>query len=70
MRVGDMVKESKQPKKNQSPEDISVPMVLDPEGDLPVTAQEVQDVPKELQLGPSDEWGRHCPPVQGTDTVS
>lgn len=48
MRLGDVVKESKQPTKNQSPEDISVPMVLDPEGDLPVTAQEVQDVPKEL----------------------
>lgn len=65
MRGGDVVKESKQPKKNQSPEDISVSMVLGPEGDLPVTAQGVQDVPKELQLGPPDEWGRHCPQFRG-----
>lgn len=70
MRVGDVVKESKQPKENQSPKDVSVPMALDPEGDLPVTAQKVQGVPKGLQLGPPHGWGRHYPPGQGTDTVS
>lgn len=69
MRVGDVVKESKQPKENQSPEDISVPMVLDPEGDLPVTAQEVQGVPKGLQLGPQMDGAGTIPQV-GTDTVS
>lgn len=44
MRVGNVVKESKQPQNNQSPEEKSVPMVLDSEGDLPVMAQGVQDV--------------------------
>lgn len=38
---------------------LLVPVVLDFEDDLPVIARGAQDLPKESQVGPPDEWGRH-----------
>lgn len=65
LRVVNVLKELKK-KKKKSPEDVSVPMVLDSEGDFPVIAQGIQDMASQMNhtpLEPLDEWDRHCPPV-------